>query len=185
MTTKRKSAKMYLYSSDTSGPCLSGNKIGLSHVSETLSALSHSKIPGEHVHFFADNDIFCTGSQPLTIYYEDDEWFDKYARETDSPIVRADDIPHRALIPEKLCAFMIATEIPPEMNVRKGKIYKIISVDPYPDADAWQKTIREDTGRMIIVSFFNEKNEIEKCGFDCDDKEINFFESSDLEQLLE
>lgn len=184
MSTEQNDAKLYLYFSDVAGPCLTGNKAGLAHLSDVIKNVSDAKMPGEHAHLYAENDILCGGSQPLTIYFEDDEWFEKYATENDEPDARTEDVPQRKLQKDQLAAFMIATEIPPEMNLRKGKIYKIISVSPYPDEEAWQKTIREDEGRMIVVSFYNEKNEIEKCAFDCDDEEIVFYENKDIEQLL-
>lgn len=178
-------SKIYLYFSDSNGPCLAGNADGLKYLSEVTQSLSHSSLPGEHIHLYYEEFPLYGDSYPLTIYAENDEWFEKYAvKECEEPKEKDNEkIPNRIINLDTLCAFVANSEPPPTMPIISNKIYRIISHEPYIDQKAWSKSIREDKSRMIVASFLNEDNEEDYFAFDIDDKAIILFNEDDLIQI--
>jgi hypothetical protein len=178
-------SKIYLYFSEANGPCLAGNADGLKYLSEVTQSLSHSSLPGEHIHLYYEEFPLYGDSYPLTIYVENDEWFEKYAlKESEENKEESnEEVSKRNVDLNTLYAFMANTGPPPNMPLISNKIYTIISHEPYIDQKAWSKSIREDKSRMIVARFLNEDDEEDYFAFDIDDKAIILFKEDDLIQI--
>ena len=179
-------SKLHLTYSETSGPCLTGNSCGLKYLSDIICNLSNSKLIGEHIHLYDEEFPMYGDSYPLTIYFESDDWFEKYAkRSTEEDTKEAEeDIKERNLNIQKLVGFLVITEPPPTMPIISNKIYKILSFEPYTDQKVWSKNIRESKERMYVFSFVNDDGVKDKFAFDIDDSAIIIFDNEEyFEQI--
>jgi len=171
--------KIHLSYSKNSGPVLSGNYDGLIYLSKVLKELAESRENGNHVHFYYGGFPMYGNSYPLTIYFEDNGWFEKYAAKGDE----RESIDQRKVDINSLVGVLIHDEIPPSFYLTKQKIYKIIAVEKYNDQSVMVKKIRESNERVYIFTLLNDLGKNTQIGLDIDDQTILFFNEDALKNI--
>jgi hypothetical protein len=173
--------KLHLTYSPQNGPVLTGNNQGLLYLSSILSQLAQGNEYGEHTHLYNGEPPMFGNSYSLTIYYEDDSWFWKYAnKNTETP---EDTTPTRSILPEDIFAFLISDQIPPSMPISANRIYPVKAVHKYEKQSVWIKDIRKNNDRVYVFSFENDHGGRMQLGFDLDDTSLLFFRKEDLDLL--
>ncbi|MHC4568530.1 MAG: hypothetical protein ACYTE3_22555 [Planctomycetota bacterium] len=185
MTRKSGTEKLHLIYSEEVGPVLTGNATGLSYLSEVLKGLSNATINGEHSHFYDGEPPLYGNSYPLTIYFEDDEWFARHARgEEANEENGSTEHEQRDVDVDKIEAFMLRGKVIVDPMMTPGKIYKVSTCHKYHKQDVWVKKIREQEDRVFIFDFNRDDGEPQQLALDLDDKEVLFFTEEHLTQLV-
>ncbi len=177
--------KLHLTYRDETGPELTGNAAGLSYLSEVLKHLSKATMNGEHSHLFAGQPPLCGNSYPLTVYFEDEDWFAEHAQ--DNEMDEQDGaVEHefRDVDVDSIEAFMLSGKLIVDLVMTPGKIYRVSDCLKYEDQDVWVKRIREETDRVFVFEFICDDGEPRQLALDIDDKEVAFFEKEHLSQLI-
>lgn len=173
--------KLHLTYSPEGGPVLTGNQEGLVYLSKLAHQLAQAKEQGGHTHLYAGDPPLFGDSYPLTIYYEEDQWFWRYSKE-DQKIPKTN-IPERSINPDRIYAFLVTDRVPPTLPFSANRIYKVLSVEKYQDQSVWIKQIREDRNRVYVVSFINNQDQKWRYGVDLDDPDVIFLREEDCTQL--
>jgi len=176
--------KLYLTCSKEAGPELTGNASGLSYLSDVIKNLSEAKMNGEHSHFYYREQPLQGNSYPLTIYFEDDDWFEKYSRDdttNDENALMKNKF--RDIDAKKIEAFLLCGEVPVELMMTPSKIYKVSACERYKKQDVWVKKIREETNRTFVFEFERD-GELGDLALDLDDETVIFLMKDDLRQVL-
>jgi len=183
MTPLDGSEKSTLEYSESNGPTLTVNKSGLLFFTNLFSNLAKSEMAGEHVHLWTDKDPMVGKTFPLTIYYEEDEWFER--QEEDEEKIdekQEDDIPQREIDPDAVVGLVFTKPAPPMLSLTSMRFYKISSVMKYNGEKVWSKSIREDTSRMYLVTFLDDTRQEMSFALDIDDEEILLLTSLDIQR---
>lgn len=176
--------KLHLTYRKEGGPELTGNAAGLAYLSAVLSGLSNANVSGEHSHFFRSRPPLCGDSFPLTIYLEDDNWFEKHADGDNGETDDETGNKFRNLDVNQIVAIMLLSDPPFELMVTPDKIYKVLACRKYQDQDIWAKMIRRKSDRMFIFEFEADDGKQVQLALDIDDKEVAFLTEEHLNQLI-
>jgi hypothetical protein len=118
----------------------------------------------------------------LTVFFEPDEWFDRYAQNyerDDEPF-----IPVRKIAAGAVIALCVTVDFPPTFYMSKDKVYRVMKYEEYDGRDGIAaKRIRESTARIYTFTLVDDRGEDMKFAFDLDDTGVVFFTSGDLEQV--
>ena len=183
-TTSSGDEKLHLTFSQQTGPVLTGNRSGLSHLSRLLDNLAGSEQTGEHTHLYHDGFPMFGKTFPLTIYLENDFWFLKYANET--TIGRgtpAEKRIKRNIDPDAIVAFAIFDDVPPDFPIIRGNIYKVSSCTKYQNQKIWVKGISDKSDRLFVFTFRDDNDIDKQLGLDMDDPTILFLTKNDVKKL--
>ena len=177
--------KLHLTYRDEGGPELTGNAAGLSSLSAVLEDLSKATMNGEHSHFFSGRPPLCGNSFPLTIYLEEDDWFEEHAGDDDNG-EKDDAVGHkfRNLDVDRIEAFMLLSYVPIELMATPDRIYRVLACEKYEGQDIWAKMIREQSERVYTFEFIGDDGERKQLALDIDDKEVAFLTKDHLSQLI-
>lgn len=178
--------KIQLMFNENNGHELIANADGLAFLSRVLRNLAKSRLPGEHAHLHYSEPPLYGDSFPLTIYYEDDVWFDKYAVKLEEAGLFEDfeeTVETRDISGEDIRAFISVEITPPSLMMTRGKIYHAISVEKYEGQDIWKKEIRADLSRLYIFKFVRDDGDIQQLALDIDDEDFFFYTENDLKGL--
>jgi len=177
--------RIYLEYDQEYGPVLSGNQSGLTYLWKLIRNLSITELVENHIHLYYGERPLFENSFPLTIYLEDDEWFNKNTNsehkkeeEIESPVKKTN------INIKEIAAILINEEIPPQLLMTKGKIYKVISSEKYVDQDIMTKRIGDKLENMYAFKIKRDDKKIQQIGLDLDDGSILFLTKKQLEQLL-
>ncbi len=166
------SEKATLDYSESNGPTLTANRSGLKLLSNLFLALSKCKMEGEHIHLWNNTHPMSGNTYPLTIYYENDNWFSQNEEEQPKKQADSKNIPTRDVNPASVTGLVFTTPAPPSISLTHMRFYKVNGFKKYDGQKVWRKTIRENNDRMMIFAFLDDtKTEIE-FALDLDDKEI-------------
>lgn len=177
--------KLHLTYHEESGPELTGNAAGMAYLSAVFKNLSKATMKGEHSHFFSGRPPLCGNSFPLTIYLEDDDWFEEHA--DDDGNGERDDVAGRRfrnLDVDQIVALMLLSCVPVELMVTPDKIYRVLACRKYDDQDIWAKMIRQKSERVFVFEFIGDDGKPVQLALDIDDKEVAFFTKDHLSQLI-
>ncbi|MHC4353901.1 MAG: hypothetical protein ACYS0H_14425 [Planctomycetota bacterium] len=177
--------KLHLTYREESGPELTGNAAGLSYLSAVLDGLSKATMNGEHSHFFSGRPPLCGKSFPLTIYLEDDDWFEEHTGDDDNG--EKDDTAGRRfrdIDVGQIEAFMLLSHVPIELMATPDRIYRVLACEKYEGQDIWVKMIREQSERVFTFAFMRDDGERQQLALDIDDKEVAFLTKDHLSQLV-
>ncbi len=172
--------KVHLEYNNESGPCLTANTSGLAYLAKALALLSESKLRGDHIHFNYREFPLAEQSYPLTVYYEEDEWFRDQVQNETADQQTLEENPENQIDPKQIKAFMITGQIPPDLFLTPYVIYPVRTVEKLEDQDTWSKTIKEDGRKMYCFEFLNDEGAITSLGLDLDDREVIFFTAEHL-----
>jgi len=179
--------RINVVSSGNYGIVLTGNRDGLSYLSRVMEFLSRSPIGNEYVYLRGDNPPMVGDTFGLTVYYEPDEWFDKYAQgnpaqdEYEEPY-----IPGRKIAAAAVVALCVTVEPPLKIFLSKDKIFRVISFEGYDGKEGIPtKRIRESFSRMYVFTLVDDRGQEIEIAFDLDDWDIVYFSMGDLEQLIQ
>jgi hypothetical protein len=178
--------RLHLTYSDGNGPILTGNKSGLQYLSKVVEKLSESEMAGDHIHFYNQEPPLYGSSYPITVYYENDKWFEDYGADDASKAEASENetVVTRDIIPEDVLALLITEEAPPGILISKNVLYRVFSCEKLQDQKVWAKNIKDNSDRMYIFKFIDDDGQAQKLAVDLDDDEIMFFNESQLRQFL-
>lgn len=177
--------KLHLTYSQQTGPVLTGNKSGLSYLSRLLNNLSSSEEMGEHTHLYHGQFPMYGETFPLTIYIENDFWFFKYANKSpETEKVPAVKRQQRDIEPSSIIAFVVFDNVPAQMPIIRGNIYKVQSFAKYQDQKVWVKGISEQSDRLYVFEFCDEDNAHQQLALDLDDPTVLFIVERDIKKLI-
>jgi len=170
---------------DGYGACeVTGNRPGLDYLSRVFRALSETPMEGEHIHFRQADPALQGNSHGLNVYFEPDEWFDRYTREyseTEEPF-----IPARKIAAGAVIALCVTVDFPPMFYMSRDKIYRVVKCEEYDGREGPAfKRIRDSIARMDVFTLVDDRGEELKFAFDLDDSDVVFFTMGDLEQLIQ
>lgn len=174
------SEKLHLTYAKNSGPVLTGNRDGLKYLAQILESLAASQQKGSHTHFYRGEFPMFGDTFPLTIYYDDDAWFETYA-DTEEPL---ETIPVRSIEPDEIKALLINEEIPPDFNLTKGKLYRVQTLEAYNNQSVMIKSIREEDDRVYVFSLSDDTGSPVRIGLDLDDFTVLYFTAQMLQQIV-
>jgi len=177
--------KLNLVYTPQTGPVLTGNKTGLSYLSNLLANLAGSKEPGMHTHLFADQFPMTGQTYPLTVYIEDDKWFLEVAQKSEqAEKAPAAQFPRRDIEPDEIIAFSVLGALPPMLPVVAGNIYKVLSCEKYKDQDVLQKFISEKSDRLFVFEFDSAEGAAKQMALDLDDPAVLFITRREIKKLV-
>ena len=172
-----------LYNS-TYGILLSANRPGLSYLSRVMEFLSKTPVEGEYVYFRGDAPPMEGDTFGLTVYYEPEEWFDRYAKgynEKDEPYIEA-----RKLAAGAVVALCLTVAPPLRVYLNQGKIYRVIKFEEYESGKGVPyKRIRESAARSYVYTLVDDRGQEIDIALDLDDWEVVYFTMGDLGQLIQ
>jgi hypothetical protein len=170
--------------SKTYGVLLSANRPGLTYLARVMDFLSNTPVESEYVYFRDDKAPMEGDTFGLTVYYEPEEWFDRYAKgydEKDEPYIAERKIAAGAVV-----ALCLTKEAPLRIYLNKGKIYRVIKFEEYESGKGIPyKKIRESITRSYVYTLVDDRGQEIDFALDLDDESIVYFTMGDLEQLIQ
>ena len=146
-----------LYNS-TYGIILSANRPGLSYLARVMEFLSKTPVESEYVYFRGDKAPMEGDTFGLSVYYEPEEWFDRYTKgydEKDEPYIMERKIAAGAVV-----ALVLTEAAPLRVYLDKGKIYRVIKFEEYEDGKGISfKRIRESTTRSYVYTLLDDRGQ--------------------------
>ncbi len=170
--------------SRTYGVLLSANRPGLAYLSRVMDFLSNTPVESEYVYFRGDTPPMEGDSFGLSVYFEPDEWFDRYAKgyeEDDEPYIA-----ERTIAAGAVVALCMTEEPPLRIYLSKDKIYRIVKFEECDGREGIPyKRIRESITRMYVFTLVDDRGQEIDFALDLDDESIVYFTFGDLEQLIQ
>ena len=161
---------------------LTGNRSGLSYLSRVFRVLSETPMEGEHIHFNQGDPGMQGNTHGLTVFFEADEWFDRYAQDYERDEEQF--IPEKKIDVRAVIALCVTVDFPPTFYMSKDKIYRVVEYEEYDGREGIAaKRIRESISRMYAFTLVDDRGEDMKFVFDLDDWTVVFLTSGDLEQI--
>lgn len=178
--------KLHLAYSDQSGPKLTANKEGLSHLSKVLKNLSQAKMAHEHVHFYSGEPPLYGNSYSLIVYLVDDNWFPKHGQRKESENKLDVKNPKlRDINAANIVAFRISEGLPLPLMMTPHKVYRVLSCSKLKGQKVWMKNIRDEVDRLFVFKFKRDDGELQEVALDLDDDSVLFFTNRELAQFTE
>lgn len=159
---------------------MTANKTGLKYLSDLFLNLSQAKMTGEHVHLWSDKQPMTGKTFPLTIFFEDDEWFSKNEKSDHGDEKQEQQFDIRDIDPGSIFGLVFTKPAPPTLQLRPLKLYKTNHVEKYIDQKVWSKKLRDTRDRMYVFSFTDDAGQAVRFALDLDDKELFFLSKKDL-----
>jgi hypothetical protein len=176
--------RINLMYSRTYGILLSANRPGLSYLARVMEFLSKTPVESEYVYFRGDTPPMEGDTYGLTVYYEPEEWFDRYTKgydEKDEPYISERKISAAAVV-----ALCVTVEPPLKIYLSKGKIFRVIKFEEYDGKEGTPtKRIRESFNRMYVFTLVDDRGQEIEIALDLDDLNVVFFTMGDLEQIIQ
>jgi hypothetical protein len=177
------SEKVTLRYTPDGGPCLSANHRGLVYLSKAFAVLATSRLFGDHFHLRYHEDPMVGRSFPLTVYLDDDAWFDEHAEKDPADDAAPKELPKRDVDPLQVRAFIVTDKVPGRFLMTSGSVYVVHHAEKLVDQNIWRKSIRENTERMCVFEFKNDDEMMTTLALDLDDPGIVFLTGENLRQL--
>jgi hypothetical protein len=176
--------RINLVYNSTYGIILSANRPGLSYLARVMEFLSKTPVESQYVYFGDDTPPMEGDTYGLTVYYEPEEWFDRYTKgydEKDEPYIAERKIAAGAVV-----ALVLTEAAPLRVYLDKGKIYRVIKFEEYDGKKAIpSKRIRENFNRMYVFTLMDDRGQEIDIALDLDDENVVYFAMSDLGQLIQ
>ena len=170
--------RLHLTHTTFNGVEITGNPSGLHYLAALLQSLAQARLNGEHQHLYAGEAPLHGQSYGLTVYLEDDAWFEQHASEENpepaNPEPTADLPERRLLAPEAIVAFAWVHPQPSPGTV-PGKIYRVLS---------YRKNKRQDeSDQTYFFEVRGEEGDQVSVFADLAGDDFLFFTENDLEQV--
>ncbi len=178
------SEKVILEYIEKSGPCLAANRNGLTYLSRAFAILATSRLRGDHVHLRYHEFPMVGRSFPLTVYLEDEAWFEDQIKKESSAKDATHEPPRRDVDPDQVRAFIITDQMPSELLLTRGQVYLVHRAEKLRDQKICKKFIRDNTERMYLFEFTDDEGGLTNLGLDLDDSGIVFLTEKSLKQVL-
>lgn len=179
-------ARAMFYYSEEEGPVLVGNKHALRYFSKLLGELAKSRLPGENVILEEGVAPFLGDSYGLTIYCENEAWFDAVEEGTEEEYVGQweTELHGRIVSSEEIAAFQLSGPVPTSLAISPQKIYKVTGLAEFrPDGQIPRKPYRQELNQVRVVSFVDDDGHQVQLGLDLEDPDVTFYYSWHLDQL--
>ena len=176
--------RINLVYNSTYGILLSANRPGLSYLARVMEFLSKTPVESQYVYFRGDTLPMEGDTFGLTVYYEPEEWFDRYTKgydEKEEPYFEERKIAAGAVV-----ALCMTEEAPLRIYLDKGKIYRVIKFEEYDGKKGIPvKRIRESFSRMYVYTLMDDRGQEIEIALDLDDESVVYFTMGDLCQLIQ
>jgi len=166
------------------GLVITGNREGLKYLAKLLEVLADTPLSGEHVHLYWDEPPLTGETYSVTVYKEEDEWFDANAYDYYSAQEDELDRPRRDLDPRRVIAMQFLAPLCSTLEVSAGKVYLVEEVVKRCSEDVWTKLIRDDESRLWVFTIRDDSGEKTRLALDIDDPEMLFLTKNELEQFI-
>lgn len=170
---------------DAEGCQIIANPEGALYMARAFRALSSAKLVGEHIHFYYGEPPLVGDSYPVVMYLEDDAYFD----DTDEDGIIGSpsewQIEKRDIDPSEIAGFFVGDYMPEQLFISINKVYPVLSWEwLMPGMQVWKKEIRDNSDRMIVLTFRRDDGEIQQIAIDLDDDMFGFVTFADLKKML-
>src|ERR1035438_4894470 len=179
-------ARLCLYYHEDEGPTLVGNPSGLRYLSDLIGELSESPLPGENVILDEGYAPWVGDSEGLTLYCENEEWFDAAEEGTEDELADAysAEIEGRIVSDEQIAAVQLVGPVPVSLALTPQKLYRVESIGPLSaDKSVRRKPYHADLARVRELELIDDDNEPLRFAVDLDDPDLCFYYPWHLEQF--
>ncbi len=182
------SGRMCVYLSDDEGVVVVGNAAALRYLGRLCRELSKAPLPGENVVLFEGEEPFVGDSYGLTLYHEDEAWFEAAEQGLEDDFVEAweAEIHGRILSSEEIVAVQLVGPVPSSLALTAHKLYRVQGIDPYRDEPhILRKPFRPETDRVRVLALTDDDGQSLQLAVDLDDPDINYYYDWHLEQIAQ
>jgi hypothetical protein len=167
------------------GVVITGNREGLTYLSELLRVMAGAPLMGEHAHLYWDSAPLCGETYGCVLYLEDDDWFDNYAYDYYSSQEGEPTFSRRDIEADRVMAVQFKYPLACSLDLEPNKVYIVRQVVKRCGDEVWQKPVRDDDSRLWIFSIKDDKSEEIRIGLDLDDPDLNFLTREELSQIMQ
>lgn len=170
---------------ESEGCQIIANAEGALYLARAFRALSTAKLIGDHIHFFYGEPPLIGDSYPMVLYLEDDAYFDNTDEEGGVGSPGEWPIQKRDIDPADIAGFFVGDYMPEQLFMSVNKVYPLLSWEwLMPGRQVWKKEIRDNSDRMIVLTFQRDDGETQEIAVDLDDDIIGFVTFKDLKKML-
>ena len=179
-------ARLCFYYHEDEGATLVGNHDGLSYLSSLCRELAMSPLPGENIVLDPNYEPFVGESDGLTIYCENEDWFDAAEQGTEDELVAQweAEIESRIMNQDDIAAVQFAAPLQSSVALSPRKIYRVLSLGDWDgNGDLPRKWFRRETERLKVLRLLDDDGEPAALCVDLDDPDVTFFYPWHLDQF--
>ena len=158
-----------------------GNKSGLTYLASVATTLSNSNLSGEHIHVEHDDEVKVFSEYEFEFMFRDDDWLSKFgAKKIHEKVFQ-----QRNIDTEDIVAIMFLSLVPPDFStkIERFEIYETTKVIQFTEKSP-SKKVRENTERMLNVSFTDKNLEDYSINVDLDDLDIVLLTRKQIEKVF-
>jgi len=175
--------KIHIRYDEEEGFQVIANPEGCLYLTRAFRLLSLAPGPGAHLHLEYDLPPVVGESYPAVLYMEDNDYFE---REVENPAAAGSLLPIREVLPADIVGFYMSDDYPPCIGCSRNRVYRVLNWRwMRGQAVANIKQLRDDTSRMVILTFCRDDGQKMEAAFDLDDEEIGFVTRQDIEDMME
>lgn len=179
-------AKLMLYDHEEDGLLLVGNPGGLRYFGRLCAELAESRLPGENVVLDEGYAPLVGDSYGLTLFCEDEEWFQAAEEDRQDELVEAweAELSGRIITAEEVVAVQFVGPLAAHLPLSPQRLYRVLALEPLGSADGIVRKVSAGDGQRVrVFCLRDDDGQPLRLGLDLDDPDVAFYYAWHVEQL--